>query len=336
MPTQREELRARAMKYAPYVIGAVALILAAILLARTLSQYDTGEIVDSFLEIPVANIGMALLFAMLSYFCLTWFDWLGLRYVGRPLPYRRAALASFTALSLGHNIGFSGASSGAIRYRFYSRWGLGLGEVAALVVFCGLTVGLGLLALGSVALLADPSLGEKMTGFSRAGTVAIGIAGLALLGGYLLMSATARRPIKVRRWEIRVPPLPLACGQIVVGTANYLCVAGCLYSVLRQSAGIDYFTVASAYVVGNVASLLAHVPGGVGVVEAVVSYLLPGASVIGGLVMFRVVYYLIPLVLGAISLILSEIKLAAPASPKGGTAGRTRGAAGSANKASTA
>lgn len=336
MPTRRKELRDRAVKHAPFAIGAVAFILAAILLTRTLSQYDAGEIVDSFLEIPAADIGFAVMFAMLSYFCLTWFDWLALRYVGHPLPYRRAALASFTALSLGHNIGFSGASSGAIRYRFYSRWGLSLGEVAALVVFCGITVGLGLLSLGSVALLADPSLGEKMTGFSRASTVMIGIAGLALLGGYLLTSAMVREPIKVRRWEIRVPPLPLACGQIVAGTANYLCVAGCLYSVLRQSPNIDYFAVASAYVVGNVASLLAHVPGGVGVVEAVVSYLLPGASVIGGLVMFRVVYYLIPLVFGAFSLILSEIKLAAPAAPDGEAAGQSRGAAGSANKASTA
>lgn len=314
MPTQRDALRGRALQHAPYAIGIVAFMLAAILLARTLSQYDAGEIVDSFLEIPAANIGMAALFAALSYFCLTWFDFLALRYVGHPLPYPRAAWASFTALSLGHNIGFSGASSGAIRYRFYSRWGLSLGEVATIVVFCGLTVALGLLSLGSVALLADPSLGTKMTGFSRISTIATGLAGLTLLGGYLLMSIAIRAPIKVRRWEIRMPSLPLACGQIVAGMANYLCVAGCLYSVLRQSPDIDYFAVASAYVVANVASLLAHVPGGVGVVEAVVSYLLPGASVIGGLVMFRVVYYLIPLIFGAFSLIVSEIKLA-PASP---------------------
>jgi uncharacterized membrane protein YbhN (UPF0104 family) len=303
-----------AWRFLPYAIGGAAFILAATLLGRTLAQYDAAEIVDAFFAISASNILLALSCAALSYFCLTWFDWLALRYVERPLPYRRAALASFTALSLGHNIGFSGASSGAIRYRFYSRWGLSLGEVAKLVIFCGLTVALGLLTLGSLTLLADPSLGARMTGLPTSGVLAIGTGGIILLAGYLLSSALLRRPVAVLRWQIGVPPLPLACGQILVGTANYLCVAGCLYSLLRQSSDVSYVTVASTYVVANVASLLAHVPGGVGVVEAVVSYILPGASVIGALVMFRVIYYLIPLPAGIVSFVLSETLLSSPAS----------------------
>src|SRR3712207_8967800 len=50
--------------------------------------------------------------------------------LGRPLSYPKVALASFVSLSLGHNIGFAGLSSGAIRYRFYSRAGLTAEEVA--------------------------------------------------------------------------------------------------------------------------------------------------------------------------------------------------------------
>ena len=63
-------------------------------------------------------------FAAASYVCLTGFDALGVRYAGRPLAYGRVALASFTALSIGHNLGFAALSSGAVRYRFYRRWGL--------------------------------------------------------------------------------------------------------------------------------------------------------------------------------------------------------------------
>ena len=111
------------------LVAFLAVSLAAFLLYRTLSRYSFEELVASVTAVPMQRLLAAGGFAAASYLCLTGFDFLALRYVGRP-PYRQAALASFTSLSLGHNIGFAALSSGAIRYRFYSRWGLRTGEIA--------------------------------------------------------------------------------------------------------------------------------------------------------------------------------------------------------------
>lgn len=301
---QRSTLRA----LLPYAIGIAALALAAFLLSRTLAQYSLDDILKAIRAIRPGDLGLAALFAAASYVCLTFFDVLALRYVGHRLPYRHVAWASFTALSLGHNIGFAGASSGAIRYRFYSRWGLGLGDVARLVVFCGMTVALGLVTLGGLALLWQPRLGQSMTGLPAPMVTALGVGLFALTLIYAALAAIVARPIRISRFVLPLPPLRLALAQIGIGTLNYLCVAGCLHSVLRQ-ANAAYADVAAAYVIANVAAIVSHVPGGVGVIEAVVGFLLPGAAVIGGLVMFRTVYYLVPLVFGLASFAAAEIML---------------------------
>src|SRR3954469_3454903 len=118
---------------------------------------------------------MAGCFAAASYICLTGFDWLALHYCGRPLPYRKAALASFTSLSLGHNFGFAALSSGAVRYRFYSRWGLSAEQIARVIIFCGVTVGLGLILLGGIALLFNPLRAHQVTGLEPHALFGIGM-----------------------------------------------------------------------------------------------------------------------------------------------------------------
>src|SRR6185436_15711120 len=103
---------------------------------RTLRQYDLRELIDSVRAVSVWRLFEAIAWAAASYLCLTLNDWLALRYARKPLPYRIAALTSFVALSFGHNIGFAALSSGAIRYRFYARFGLGAEEMAKIIVFC--------------------------------------------------------------------------------------------------------------------------------------------------------------------------------------------------------
>lgn len=283
--------------------------LAAFLLYRTLSRYSLEQIVVSIKGIPAERMGMAGLFAGASYLCLTGFDWLALRYVGRPLPYRSAALASFTSLSLGHNIGFAALSSGAVRYRFYSRLGLTAGEVAKLILFCGFTVGLGLGILGGSALLLRPELAADVTGLQKPIVVALGVACLGLASAYVAMAALHRRGqvVKVRSWSLQMPPLRLAVAQVILGPLNFACVAACLHQALAAVTDVGYLGVASVYVIANVTSLITHVPGGLGVIESVVMFLLPGANLIGALIVFRFVYYLVPLAIGLPLFLTTEL-----------------------------
>src|SRR5688572_3544994 len=255
------------------LLAVAAVSLAAFLLYRTLSRYSFDEIVASVLAVPAARLAGAAAFAAASYLCLTGFDWLAVRYAGKPLPYRKTALASFVSLSLGHNIGLAALSSGAIRYRFYSRWGLSTGDVAKVILFCGATVALGLGTLGGVALLLRSDLAADITGLGRGIVLALGVACLAIIAAYLLLSAFVRRPLTCRRWSLEMPPLRLAVVQVMVGPLNFACVAACLHQALASVADTPYLAVASVYVIANVTSLISHVPGGLGVIESVVMFL---------------------------------------------------------------
>jgi glycosyltransferase 2 family protein len=291
------------------LLALVLVGLAAYLLYRTLGRYQLEDIVNSLTSIPGGRIALAGFFAATSYLCLTGFDWLALRYVDQKLPYRKVALASFCSLSLGHNIGFAALSSGAIRYRFYSRWGIGAGDVAKIILFCGVTVGLGLMILGGCSLILRSDLAAQFLPLSETGAVVLGAACLAAAALYLVLARILRKPLKIRNWTIEMPPLRLALAQVVIGPINFAFVAACLHQTLSGIGDVPYLAVAAVYVIANVTSLISHVPGGLGVIETVVLYLLPGANVIGALIAFRVIYFIIPLCIGGTLFVLTELLL---------------------------
>jgi uncharacterized membrane protein YbhN (UPF0104 family) len=289
------------------LVLALAVALAAILLYRSLRTYDPDELLASVLSVPWPNLAAAAGWAAASYVCLTGFDWLGLAYVGRRLPYRKVALASFVSLSIGHNIGVAGLSSGAIRYRYYSREGLDASEVTKLVVLCGTTVALGLMTLAGIALLAKPGQAQEMLHVPKPTLLAIGGACALVPAAYLVLAWLIHHPIRVYRWSIGLPGVKLALAQIVVGATNFACVAACLHQLLSTSSDVGYISTASAFVTANGAALLSHVPGGLGVIESVVVYLVPGDNVLPLVLVFRFIYFLVPLAIGGSLLALTEV-----------------------------
>jgi uncharacterized membrane protein YbhN (UPF0104 family) len=277
----------------------VVFCIAVYLLYRALAGHDRAKIVEAIFAISRPRLALGALFVAGSYFSLTLFDTLAIRYIGAKLPYRRIALASFTALSIGHTLGVAAASSGAIRYRFYSRWGIDAGDIARIILFCAMTAGLGLNTLMGLALLLQANMAAKLLGFTQAGAIALGAACLLLTALYVALAAVLRRPLAIKRWEIPMPPVKLALTQIFIGATNFCFVAAALYQLLPATVGVGYFAVATVYVLANVASIVSHVPGGFGVLEAVVIHVLPGVSVIGALVVLRFIYFLVPFTIGA-------------------------------------
>ncbi|UTY46016.1 lysylphosphatidylglycerol synthase domain-containing protein [Sinorhizobium fredii] len=297
----------------PKKIIARTFILAAIsvavwLIYRTLRQYTFDEIVRSMLQIPVGHLLAGIGFVFLSYFCLTLFDTLAVRYVGQKLPYRQVALASFTSLSIGHNVGVAALSSGAVRYRFYSRWGLSVEQVAKIIIFCGVTVGLGLMTLAGLCCLIMPESAARIIGLSEGGARLLGIACLAGSLGYVVMAGFLRGSLRLFRWKFEMPPQQIAAGQIVVGTANFLCVSACLHQLVLAFGDAGFFETATAYVGANLTALVSHVPGGIGVLEATIAFLLGQSASIGALIAFRAIYFFLPLPLGLILLSIAEVR----------------------------
>ena len=132
--------------------------------------------------------------------------------------------------------------------------------------------------------------------------IAAGVVLLVLLAVYLALTTFVRRPIHIRNFTMPLPPLTLAIGQFLVGTCDFLLVSAVLHQMLSASAEIGFFPVAAVYVMANTAAIVSHVPGGLGVTEAVILSLVPGANVIGALIAFRTIYFLIPFVIGSLML----------------------------------
>lgn len=290
-------------------IAVAAIALGSFLLWRALSQYSYADLKAAVAAVPLARIAASAGFAAASYGTLTLFDYFALRYAGKPQPYPRAAFTSFVSLSLGHTIGLAALSSGAVRYRYYSRWGLSAAEVAKVILFCGLTVGLGLSGLAGIALLLQPEAAREMAKLSPGATYGLAAACLAFPVLYVAVNALWRKPLTVRGWSMDMPGVKLALIQVAIGVLNFLCVAACLHQALLGVHEVGFSEVTSAYVVANAATLITHVPGGLGVIETVIQHLIPGGQLIGPLLVFRFTYFLAPLVLGGLMMAVAEVRL---------------------------
>ncbi len=127
------------------VVLSIAIIaIAAYVLYNILRGIDLKEVLQALVTTDPRNIMFAALLVAGGYFTLTFYDLFALRTIGRDdVPYRIAALAGFTSYSVGHNVGASVFTGGAVRYRIYSAWGLDAIEVAKVCFIAGLTFWLG-------------------------------------------------------------------------------------------------------------------------------------------------------------------------------------------------
>src|SRR6266700_6902600 len=154
-------------------------------LVRTLRGVDGGVILTALTEIPPGNIALAALCVMCAFFTLTFYDFFALRTIGKKhVPYRIAALSSFTSYSIGHNIGATVFTGGAIRFRIYSDYGLNAIDVANICFLSGLTFWLGNAFVLGLGLAWHPQAASAMDLLPPAMNRLIAIGCLAGIGTY--------------------------------------------------------------------------------------------------------------------------------------------------------
>jgi len=299
-----------------YIMLLVGFAAAGYLLYHTFREYSLSDIIGSVREIPARNLATAICFAFCSYLCLTGFDWAGVRYVKSDLAYAKISLASFIALSIGQSVGLAGLSSGALRYRYYAHWGLSGEDVAKVVLLSGVTVGIGLATLCGVVMIVNPSDAAGVLRLSEGAIVAIGVGCVGATAAYLCLAAYLRTPLKIRSWTFQMPTLRIAVWQVIIGTVNFTFVSACLREVMAVSADVSFLKAATAFSLANVAILVTHAPGGLGVLEATVQHVMGEQASIGSLVAFRAIYFFIPFFIGLpLSLIAEAIFRARRARP---------------------
>ena len=290
-------------------IMAIALFGFAIrLLVQEASKISKDEFLQGLTSVEPAYLLIAAFLIALNYGLLTCYDLLALRYVCKALPLRRIALVAFLGYSLGNNLGTLIAAA-PIRYRFYHRWGLSHGQIVALMSVLALTFWSGVCVLGGVVLTLAPIKlpADYQLPF---GTRTLGYALLAIAICYAVVCTFWHKPWPIGKLRLRPPALGLACVQASVAAVDLLISATALYLVMPGNADVPFSTVLAAYLVGIVVSLITQVPGGLGVLELILWTLLKdtvGKPVLASVLIFRVLYYILPLMFGMVVLVAHEI-----------------------------
>jgi uncharacterized membrane protein YbhN (UPF0104 family) len=285
--------------------------VAVVVLVRMLHDIDVEDVLDAIKATEGRHIAVAAFFVAAGYFTLTFYDLFALRTIGRTdIPYRIAALAGFTSYSVGHNIGASVFTGGAVRYRVYSVWGLDAVEVAKICFVAGLTFWLGnatVLGLGvSYAPLAATAIDQLPPIANR--FIAAGI--LATLAGYIVWVWSAARVIGRGGWKVFLPNGPSTLLQIGIGIVDLGCCAIAMYMLLPDEPNIGFVTLAVIFVSATLLGFASHSPGGLGVFDAamlVALWQFDKEDVLAGLLLFRLLYYISPFVMSLIILGTREI-----------------------------
>jgi uncharacterized membrane protein YbhN (UPF0104 family) len=279
-------------------------------LQRELRTYHYQDIVRSLRDISQARLTLAIVFTVVSYIVLTGYDVLALHYIRHPLPYGRVALASFLGYVFSYNVGLSILGGSAVRYRLYSAWGLSTIEIAKVVACCTVAFWLGVFALGGVALLLEPPGTFSSLNLPLAPPRFLGVVLLLVVGAYLWWCAVHTAPLKFWGRTLSLPSAPLSLAQIVLGAVDWALAAAVCYVLLPASLPMPYVEFLGLFLVAQVVGVISHVPGGLGVFETIILLLLsptlPGAAVVGALVAYRGIYYLLPLVAATVLLAAYE------------------------------
>jgi uncharacterized membrane protein YbhN (UPF0104 family) len=291
------------------VVGGLAILLALFLLYRVFSVQDPAALRDAVTSVSMQTLALASAFTLGSFAAISVLEYLAVRHALASISVRRIIATAWAAIGIGHTIGLAALSSGAIRYRMYGRAGLGVFFVGKVLLFSAISTACGFSGIGGAALLWQAERLAPLLGIGPSLVRGVGITMLGLLMAYFLTCLLIRsQEVTIgRRLVIRVPSGRVAAIQIAGANTNVLCIAGALYICLRDFADVTYSMIAALYVSSDMTSLIGHVPGGWGVLEYIVTTTIVDGEVLAGVVLFRSVYYLAPLLLGLIVFIVDEV-----------------------------
>lgn len=303
-----------ALRHVPAVLGVALVLFALYVVQRELSTLRMADVLAAMDAIPGLSIWLALATTIVAYLVLTAYDALGTRFVGHPLSYGRIAFASFTAYALAHNIGFATLSGAAIRYRLYVLWGMAPMQIAGVVAFTSLTFVLGGLTLGGLVLFSVPA---AIPGFGAwvptPVMYAVGLLMFGVVGAYALLGAVRREPIRLFNTAIPLPGPRMAMAQVVIASVDVALTALIFYVLLPQTPGLSFLVFLAVYVTAYTAAMASHVPGGIGVFDGTMlvglSPFLDPATIVGALLVFRLLYYILPLFLAGGLFAANEVLL---------------------------
>jgi uncharacterized membrane protein YbhN (UPF0104 family) len=302
------------------VIGVSVFAIAMFVLYRMLRNISFAEVGNAIANVSAWQLVTAGLLVSGAYITLTFYDYFALKTIGRhEVPYHIAAIGGFTSYSIGHNIGFTAFSGGAVRYRVYSSAsGLDAIEVAKLCFIAGLTFWLGNIAVLGLGMAIHPEAASAVDRLPPAVNRAIGIAALLGLVAYTVWVSLKPRVIGRANWSVTLPAGKLTVLQIAIGIVDLTFCALAMYVLMPASPEIDFISLAVIFVSSTLLGFASHSPGGLGVFDATMLLALPQfkpEELLASLLLFRLFYFIAPFVISLVIIGIREFGMGLKPAP---------------------
>ena len=288
-------------------VGFIALV--AWLVVSRAQSVDWSKVMASLREMPAAALALAALFAAASYAIYACFDWFARIYTTQ-VPKLRQFEIAIVSYAFNLNLGALIGSVG-FRYRLYSRSGVDAKNIARIVATSMVTNWSGYLLLGGIVFVARCVALPPGWEIGAIGLQLVGGAMLVLVAGYLVLCARSHGKVwTFRDTTFSLPSLRMAIAQLVASSLNWIAIAATIWILLPDSVGFG--SVLAVFLLSSVAGAMTHVPGGLGVLEAVFLALLGGTiaqhRLIAALLAFRVFYYFGPLAIAIVLYLWIEVR----------------------------
>lgn len=290
--------------------GLFFFVLAAYMLYHQLSKYSLNDIKEALFSIPHYNLLIACLASIGGYVALSSYDYLALRYIKRKLAAWKWIFAGVIGFSVSNNAGHAIVSGGTIRYRLYTRWRFHASEIVKMVTFSGFTYLVACFFLIIVGYFLTPNHAFGGGSVSKLTTQIVALVSVIGLLVYFSASLFYKKPIDIKGMEFDIPSFNMALAQMTIGAADIIMDSFVLYFVLVPFVEIPFETFMGVFIIAKVLGVFSQVPGGLGVFEGLFLYIIPGehnqAMLFGALIAYRIIYYLLPLVIAGIMLFAYE------------------------------
>ncbi|HEY8035776.1 MAG TPA: bifunctional lysylphosphatidylglycerol flippase/synthetase MprF [Methylobacter sp.] len=309
----RETLSRVAQKIAhllPLALFACALYI----VHNEVKVHDLSDILSSLQTMPMRIMFAAFALTVINYLILAGYDWLALRFTGyTQIPLSKMIAAALLGYAISNNTGHAWAAGGSIRYRFYSKWGVPGWDVVKISLFQTITYLLGALSLGLVGSLLLPHYLSNTVQEPQAIRWVSLICAAALLV-YWAAVLLWRKPLLIKGFELYLPSPRIAVWQTLVSGIDIVLSSLVLWVLLLGKVDIDFGAFVVVFVVAQVVGVISQVPGGIGVFESAFLWLMSDIEVtdqhlvlIGALLLYRVIYYFLPLLLAGAGLLSYEV-----------------------------
>lgn len=293
------------------IVGLLLLSFSLYILQKELGRYQPQDIIQSLSLISDRQLSYAFGFAFWGYIVISSYDLIAFHHLNHYLNTKRILFATFVTYAVSNTTGFTLLIGGGIRYRFYSLWGVPNRIIARITALGNLTFWLGLLTNAGITFIINPIRLPNSLAIETSAIQYLGIAALTPVATYLYFGWRRKR-LKVKGRIFNLPKLTTSLVQITVFSLDWALAAAILYCLIPDYSGKFYLQFFNIYLLGMTASIMSNIPGGIGVFETVIIFLLPRSiatpDTLSALLVYRAIRFLLPLTIALILIICFEVR----------------------------